>query len=56
MPLLGIRLFPPPLEEKVLVGRFALDLEVMRENLPVFPHRRFGFAEAAASFPAVWIC
>jgi len=24
----------------------------MRKNLPVFPHRRFGFAEAAALFPA----
>jgi hypothetical protein len=24
----------------------------MRENLPVFPHRRAGFAGAPASFPA----
>src|SRR5260370_18179729 len=28
---------------------------VMRKNLPVFPHRRVGFADAAALFPAVWI-
>jgi hypothetical protein len=27
----------------------------MRKNLPVFPHRRAGFAGAAALFPAVWI-
>ena len=26
----------------------------MRKNLPVFPHRRAGFASAAALFPAVW--
>jgi hypothetical protein len=27
----------------------------MRENLPVFPHRRVGFADAPAPIPAVWI-
>jgi len=27
----------------------------MRENLPVFPHRRVGFADAPALFPAVVI-
>jgi hypothetical protein len=27
----------------------------MRKNLPVFPHRRAGFAGAPALFPAVWI-
>jgi len=27
----------------------------MRKNLPVFPHRRAGFAGAAALFPAVGI-
>ena len=27
----------------------------MRENLPVFPHRRAGFADAPALFPAVGI-
>jgi len=27
----------------------------MRENLPVFPHRRVGFADAAAPIPAVRI-
>jgi hypothetical protein len=27
----------------------------MRKNLPVFPHRRAGFAGAAALFPAVRI-
>jgi len=27
----------------------------MRENLPVFPHRRAGFADAPALFPGVGI-
>jgi hypothetical protein len=27
----------------------------MRKNLPVFPHRRVGFADAPALFPAVGI-
>jgi hypothetical protein len=38
-----------------LLFDLALDFDIMRKNLPVFPHRRAGFAGAAALFPADWI-